>query len=42
MHAQLIEAGATPDRRSEMDRLVTGKLVPALRGFELRACRARA
>lgn len=30
MHAQLIEGGTTPDRRREMDRLVTGEMVPAL------------
>jgi hypothetical protein len=30
MHAQLIEGGATPDRRPEMDRLVTHQMVPAL------------
>jgi hypothetical protein len=30
MHAQLIEGGTTPDRRPEMDRLVTENMVPAL------------
>ena len=30
MYAQLIEGGTTPPRRSEMDRIVTGELVPAL------------
>src|SRR5215218_2144846 len=30
MHAQLIEGGTTPERRTEMDRLVTDELVPAL------------
>jgi hypothetical protein len=30
MYAQLIEGGTTPDRRAEMDRLVTDEMVPAL------------
>jgi hypothetical protein len=30
MHAQLIEGGTTPDRRAEMDRLVTDEMLPAL------------
>ena len=30
MHAQLIEGGTTPERRTEMDRLVTDEMVPAL------------
>ena len=30
MYAQLIEGGTTPDRRREMDRLVTDEMVPAL------------
>ena len=30
MYAQLIEGGTTPDRRPEMDRIVTGEMVPAL------------
>jgi hypothetical protein len=30
MYAQLIEGGTTPDRRGEMDRLVTDEMVPAL------------
>ena len=30
MYAQLIEGGTTPDRRTEMDRIVTDELVPAL------------
>jgi hypothetical protein len=30
MHAQLIEGGTTPDRRSEMDRIVCDELLPAL------------
>jgi hypothetical protein len=37
MYAQLIEGGTTPDRRPEMDRLVTDEMVPALAaeaGFE--------
>ena len=36
MYAQLIEGGTTPDRRAEMDRIVTDEMVPALaaeRGF---------
>src|SRR3954453_6186434 len=32
MYAQLIEGGTTPERRAEMDRIVTGEMVPALRG----------
>ena len=32
MHAQLIEGGTTPDRRPEMDRIVTDEMVPALKG----------
>jgi hypothetical protein len=30
MYAQLIEGGTTPDRRREMDRLVTDEMIPAL------------
>jgi hypothetical protein len=30
MYAQLIEGGTTPDRRNQMDRLVTDEMVPAL------------
>ena len=30
MHAQLIEGGTTPDRRTEMDTIVTAELLPAL------------
>jgi len=30
MYAQLIEGGTTPDRRSDMDRIVTDDMVPAL------------
>jgi hypothetical protein len=30
MYAQLIEGGTTPDRRTEMDRIVTNEMVPAL------------
>jgi hypothetical protein len=30
MYAQLIEGGTTPDRREEMDRIVTDEMVPAL------------
>jgi hypothetical protein len=30
MYAQLIEGGTTPDRRTQMDRLVTDEMVPAL------------
>jgi hypothetical protein len=30
MYAQLIEGGTTPQRRSEMDRIVIDELVPAL------------
>ncbi len=30
MYAQLIEGGTTPERRGEMDRLVTDEMVPAL------------
>src|ERR1700742_1538860 len=30
MYAQLIEGGTTPDRRPEMDRIVTDEMVPAL------------
>jgi hypothetical protein len=32
MYAQLIEGGTTPDRRTEMDRIVTDEMVPALAG----------
>jgi hypothetical protein len=32
MYAQLIEGGTTPDRRTEMDRIVTDEMVPALKG----------
>jgi hypothetical protein len=31
MYAQLIEGGTTPDRRAEMDRIVTDQLIPALK-----------
>ena len=30
MYAQLIQGGTTPDRRAQMDRLVTDEMVPAL------------
>jgi hypothetical protein len=30
MYAQLIEGGTTPDRRTQMDSLVTDEMVPAL------------
>ena len=30
MHAQLIEGGTTPERRTEMDRIVTDEMIPAL------------
>ncbi len=30
MYAQLIEGGTTPDRRPQMDQLVTGQMLPAL------------
>jgi hypothetical protein len=30
MYAQLIEGGTTPERRTEMDQLVTDQMVPAL------------
>jgi hypothetical protein len=30
MYAQLVEGGTTPDRRVEMDRIVTDEMVPAL------------
>lgn len=30
MHAQLIEGGTTPERRTHMDRLVIDEMVPAL------------
>jgi hypothetical protein len=30
MYAQLIEGGTTPERRTEMDRVVTDGMVPAL------------
>ena len=30
MYAQLIEGGTTPDRRTEMDRIVTDEMIPAL------------
>lgn len=30
MHAQLIEGGTTPERRLEMDRIVTDQMIPAL------------
>jgi hypothetical protein len=32
MYAQLIEGGTTPDRRPEMDRIVTEQMIPALEG----------
>jgi hypothetical protein len=32
MYAQLVEGGTTPDRRTEMDRIVTDEMVPALKG----------
>ena len=31
MYAQVIEGGTTPERRTEMDRIVTDELIPALR-----------
>src|SRR3954464_2876435 len=31
MYAQLIEGGTTPERRAEMDRIVTGEMAPALK-----------
>jgi hypothetical protein len=30
MYAQLVQGGTTPDKRNEMDRIVTEELVPAL------------
>ena len=30
MYAQVIEGGTTPERRTEMDRIVTDQLIPAL------------
>ena len=30
MYAQLVEGGTTPDRRAQMDRIVTDRMVPAL------------
>ena len=30
MYAQLIEGGTTPDRRTQMDRIVTDEMIPAL------------
>ena len=30
MYAQLVEGGTTPDRRTQMDRIVTDEMVPAL------------
>jgi hypothetical protein len=30
MYAQVIEGGTTPDRRSEMDQIVTDQMIPAL------------
>jgi hypothetical protein len=30
MYAQLIEGGTTPQKRAEMDRIVTGEMIPAL------------
>jgi len=30
MYAQLIEGGTTPARRTDMDRIVTDEMVPAL------------
>jgi hypothetical protein len=30
MYAQLIEGGTTPDRRTDMDRIVTDEMIPAL------------
>ena len=30
MYAQLIEGGTTPERRGDMDRLVTDEMIPAL------------
>jgi hypothetical protein len=30
MYAQVIEGGTTPDRRQQMDRIVTDELIPAL------------
>jgi hypothetical protein len=32
MYAQLIEGGTTPDRRTEMDRIVSDGMIPALEG----------
>jgi hypothetical protein len=31
MYAQLIEGGTAPDRRAQMDRLVSNEMVPALK-----------
>jgi hypothetical protein len=31
MYAQLVEGGTTPDRRTEMDRIVTDEMIPALK-----------
>jgi hypothetical protein len=31
MHAQVIEGGTTPERRGDMDRIVTDELLPSLR-----------
>ena len=30
MYAQLVQGGTTPDKRTEMDRIVTEEMVPAL------------
>jgi hypothetical protein len=30
MYAQLVQGGTTPDKRNEMDKIVTDELVPAL------------
>jgi hypothetical protein len=31
MHAQVIEGGTTPELRTQMDRIVTDQMIPALR-----------
>jgi hypothetical protein len=30
MYAQLVQGGTTPDKRNEMDKIVTNELIPAL------------
>ena len=30
MYAQFVQGGTTPDKRREMDRIVTAELIPAL------------